>query len=132
MNNFLHECYTADRTYLTDKQAYKVCDHLREFFRNYIQAAHLARRHGGIFWNLTPKFHYPMHVEYDTTKQLRAGGHRILNPCLFGTAMAEDSVGRLCIISRSVHPLTMPSRVAQKYMLDAKQRWCGKNDLLSA
>lgn len=126
MNDFLHECYTADRMYMTQEQGNKARGHLRAFFRNYIKAAELSRRNGEVFWNLTPKFHYLMHVEDDMAKQLASDARRILNPCLFSTAMAEDSVGRLCILSRTVHPNTMPMRVAQKYMLDAKQRWCGK------
>ena len=132
MNDFLHECYTTDRTHMTRAQATKACECLRAFFRNYIQAADLARRNRQIFWNLTPKFHYLMHVEYDMAVQLSSGARYIFNPYLFSTAMAEDSVGRLSMLSRSVHPLSMPSRVAQKYMLDAKQRWCGKKFLLSA
>ena len=94
-------------------------------FRHYILAAQLAHDRGQLFWNLTPEFHYLMHVEQELRQQLSAGCVRVLNPAVFSTAMAEDSVGRLSVMSRTVHPLTMPLRVAQKYLLDAKLRWDG-------
>ena len=130
MNDFLHVCYTArDIVFLHEREATAALGYLGAFIRNYAQAALLSHQQGQYFWNLTPKFHYLLHVEHDMRQHMNTGCKHIFNPVLYSTAMAEDSVGRLSMMTRTVHPSNVSQRTAQKYLLDVKARWDGTRKL---
>lgn len=121
MDDFLRLCYTADRIFLTASQSQAAFDYLTTFARHYHSCATMCHSRSLLFFNLTPKFHYMLHVR--ESLMLQSDQLYYLNPAVFSTQMAEDYVGVVSRSSRTCHPLGVPLRVGQKWRLYTKLRW---------
>ena len=121
MDAFLRLCFTGDRTFFDRKQADEAHRLLSIFARKYVECAGRCHEAKFLFFNLTPKFHYILHVR-DALK-LTPKRPLYLNPIVFSTQMCEDYVGRVSQSSRTVHPLGVPLRVGQKWRLFTKLKW---------
>lgn len=91
------------------------------FLERYVRLAYDVNQRGLVFFNMTPKMHYLDHIHVELRAQLR--NSRVLNPMAFSTAMAEDHVGRSSVMSRTTHQVSMPSRTAQKWLIETRLRW---------
>ena len=121
MDDFLRLCYTADRVFFTPGQAARAHECLSCFAVKYHHCAMQCFKMQKLFFNLTPKFHYMLHVR--DSLLLQQGRHIYLNPAVFSTQMCEDYVGQVSQSSRTVHPLGVPLRVGQKWRLYTKLKW---------
>lgn len=98
---------------------------LKLYLEKFMDCAKAAYGQQLCFFNLTPKYHYLMHVLMDMDEDLSSGGHNgcILSPALFATQMAEDAVGRSSRFSRHCHVRTTALRVAQRWLIACKVHW---------
>ena len=104
MDDFHRLCYQqADRIWLTAAQAMSARHFLWQFFCSYVKAARLCHQQAKLFFNITPKFHYLLHIHEDL--QRCAGREYTLNPASFATQMDEDYVGVASQMGRTCHPL---------------------------
>ena len=123
MDDFLRLCYTADRIFFTEEQA-RLAHQLRtKFAERYHECSSRCYSVRALFFNLTPKYHYMLHVRDSLAP--RPNQRLYLNPAAFSTQMDEDYVGRVSQSSRTVHPLGVPLRVGQKWRIYTKLRWMG-------
>ena len=124
INDFLHLCYTTDRTFFTPGQAQTAYGHLSTFAEKYHECASMCFARKLLFFNLTTKFHYMLHVR--DSLELRPQQKLYFNPAATSTQMDEDYVGRVSQSSRTVHALGVPLRVGQKWLVYTKMRWSGQ------
>lgn len=98
---------------------------LKLYLEKFMDCAKAAYGQQLCFFNLTPKYHYLMHVLMDMDEDLSSCGHNacILSPALFATQMAEDAVGRSSRFSRHCHVRTTALRVVQRWLIACKVHW---------
>ena len=123
IDNFLRACFSCDRVYFTRQEAKQAQQCVDTFLACYADVARKCYDNQLVFYNLTPKYHYLAHISYDIQAQLEKGGHQLVNPALFATQMAEDYVGRTCVMSRTTHQASAVLRTAQKWLVEARLRW---------
>ena len=127
MDAFHRLCFqSADRVWLNERQAITAAEQLGLFIVNYFVAAKLCFSHGQLFFNLTPKFHYLLHLHDDLA--LSPGQQFALNPAIWSTQMDEDHVGVTSRMSRSSHQATVGKRTGQRWLLHVFQIWSHYNE----
>ena len=122
LDDFLRLCYQeSDRVWMTRAQAAQAHQFLQTFFEHYHAAARRCCHSGQLFFNLTPKYHYLMHMQADLANS--ANQAYLLNPACFATQMDEDYVGVVSQMGRSCHPLGVSRRTAEKWLVYAWLKW---------
>ena len=124
IDDFLHLCYTTDRIFFTPEQSHTAHGHLCTFAEKYHDCASKCFARNLLFFNLTPKYHYMLHVR--DSLELRPKQKLYMNPAATSTQMDEDYVGRVSQSSRTVHALGVPLRVGQKWLVYTHMRWSGQ------
>ncbi|CAE7941262.1 unnamed protein product, partial [Symbiodinium necroappetens] len=124
IDDFLHLCYTTDRIFFTPEQSQTAHGHLCTFAEKYHDCASKCFARNILFFNLTPKYHYMLHVR--DSLELRPKQKLYMNPAATSTQMDEDYVGRVSQSSRTVHALGVPLRVGQKWLVYTHMRWSGQ------
>ena len=121
MDDFLRLVYTQNRLFLSREQGFACLNLLKTWYVKTMWCARACYDQKICFFNLTPKYHYLMHVGLDLERQLQGGLEDILSPGLFATQMAEEYIGKSCRVARTTHPCTAVKRTAQKWMVHCKQ-----------
>ena len=122
LHDFHHLCYVlSDRVWMSGMQMRSARTFLGRFFVAYSMAAQLCNARGMLFFNITPKFHYMLHIEHDL--RLSMGYSWGLNPACFATQMDEDYMGVSSRFSRAAHPLGAARRTAQRWLMYSWSKW---------
>ena len=122
MDAFHRLCFQShDRIWLNQQQTRTAAEHLGSFIVNYYAAAKFCFSQTKLYFNLTPKFHYLLHLHDDLT--LKEGQDYVFNPAIWSTQMDEDHVGVSSHMSRVCHQNTVAKRTGQRWLVDIFQKW---------
>ena len=120
-DDFHRHCFTADRVWLDQDQAQEASLLLGRYIVHYHAAARECWQCSLLFFNLTPKVHYLMHMLDDL--RLVRGQRYVANPALWSTQMDEDHVGVSSRRSRSTHAATVAKRTGDKWLVYVRRKW---------
>ncbi|CAE7836434.1 unnamed protein product [Symbiodinium sp. CCMP2592] len=92
IDDFHRLCYKqCARIWMNEAQMEAARKSLGRFLVNYSMAAKKCHDRGWLFFNITPKYHYMLHIEHDLRMSM---GHEWgFNPACFATEMDEDYMG---------------------------------------
>ncbi|CAE7891380.1 unnamed protein product, partial [Symbiodinium microadriaticum] len=112
LDDFHRLCYAqCDRIWMSAVEMKRARALLSRFIFSYSMAAQKSHAKGMLFFNITPKYHYLLHMEHDL--RISMGHSWGLNPACFATQMDEDYMGVSSRMSRAAHPLGAARRTAQ-------------------
>ena len=122
LDSFHHLCFVeSNRVWMNNAQMRSGRSLLARFFAGYSNAAQLCHMRGWLFFNITPKYHYLLHIEHDLA--LSKNHNWGFNPACFATQMDEDYMGVSSRMSRCVHPLGAAKRTAQRWLIYSWLQW---------
>ena len=122
MDAFHRLCFSAEnRVWLSTAETHKAAEHLGSFMVHYYAAAKLCFGQRKLFFNLTPKYHYMLHLHDDLV--LHEGQEYSINPAIWSTQMDEDYVGVTSRMSRSCHQSTVAFRTGDRWLVSTYQKW---------
>ncbi|CAE7445225.1 unnamed protein product [Symbiodinium sp. CCMP2592] len=122
IDDFHRLCYKqCARIWMNEAQMEAARKSLGRFLVNYSMAAKKCHDRGWLFFNITPKYHYMLHIEHDLRMSM---GHEWgFNPACFATEMDEDYMGVSSRMSRAAHALGAPRRTAQRWLIYSWSKW---------
>ena len=128
MDSFHRLCFTTpDRVWLDTANTLKAGECLAMFIVHYYAAARLCFQRKLLFFNLTPKYHYILHLHDDLC--LKEGQVHAINPAAWSTQMAEDHVGVSSRLSRNVHQRTVAKRTGERWLIHIFAKWAALKKL---
>ena len=122
LDDFHRLCYVqCDRIWMSAVEMKCAGALLSRFIFSYSMAAQKCHAEGMLFFNITPKYHYLMHMEHELRTSM---GHSWgFNPACFATQMDEDYMGVSSRMSRAAHPLGAARRTAQRWLIHSWCKW---------
>ncbi|CAE7949237.1 unnamed protein product [Symbiodinium sp. KB8] len=122
LDDFHRLCYAdSDRIWMTAAQMRQARKHAGVFLASYATAAARCHADGKLFFNITPKYHYFLHIEHDL--RMSMGQDWGFNPACWATQMDEDYMGVSSRMSRATHPLGAAKRTAQRWLIYSWLKW---------
>ena len=122
MNQCMRMLYENDSVFLQPDIARRIGELGMRFLRRYASLAQLSHDRNKSLWGLIPKCHVVHHI---VVKLLQHSEKNIpsLHPLCHGVQQDEDYVGRPSRLSRRVAPQLASTRVLQRYLLDAYEKF---------
>ncbi|CAE7501520.1 ttn-1 [Symbiodinium sp. CCMP2456] len=122
LDDFHRLCYVdTDRVWMNAVQMRQARRHAGIFLSAYATAAGTCHSEGKLFFNITPKYHYFLHIEHEL--RISMGQEWGFNPACWATQMDEDYMGVSSRMSRATHPLGAAKRTAQRWLIHSWLKW---------